>query len=216
MKCIYMCLIAGLISSGILIAKELPEPYRSVDILPFDDHGWFAQNNRIRLEYIIDKLKPKVVVELGSWLGASTIFMAEKLSEGAILYAVDNWNQQGSAGVQNNPLWSSKLKTLYQSFLSNVIHKKMTQIVIPIRMDTLEAARALNITAELVYVDASHEEEDVYNDIIHWYPHLDIGGIMCGDDWSFQSVRNAVRRAEKELNQRTKSVGNFWWVGTKS
>ena len=42
----------------------------------------------------------------------------------------------------------------------------MAHIVVPVCVDTLEAARALDVMPQLIYVDASHEEEDVYNDIM--------------------------------------------------
>lgn len=193
----------------------MPEPYRSIELLPFDGHGWFARSNQVGLDHFIAQLQPKVVVELGSWLGASTCFIAERLHEDAVLYAIDNWNQVGSEGVQKNPEWAAKLPTLYQSFLSNVIHKELTHIIVPIRMDTREAAKALAIMPDLIYVDASHKEDDVYQDVRAWYPRLNKGGIMCGDDWSWQSVQKGVLRAAQEINQVVSNDGTFWWFEKK-
>ena len=82
-------------------------------------------------------------------------------------------------------------------------------------MDTQEASRALNVMANLIYVDASHEEEDVYNDITQWYPHLAVGGIMCGDDWQCLAVQRAIKRAIKEIDQTVACDGNFWWFKVK-
>lgn len=174
-------------------------------------------SNEKHLKRIIQEKKPKIVVELGSWLGKSTRFIAKNLLDSKIngkVYAVDTW--RGSAEHTSDRLdVKNKLPTLYQQFLSNCIHHKMTSIIIPIRMTTLEAAKALNVKPDLIYVDASHHEEDVYNDIMVWYKKLARGGIMCGDDWTWQSVVNAVKRAAHELGQEIQFEYNFWWFKAK-
>lgn len=35
-------------------------------------HGWFFETHERVFSYAIQKLKPKVILELGSWYGAST------------------------------------------------------------------------------------------------------------------------------------------------
>lgn len=73
-------------------------------------------------------------------------------------------------------------------------------------MDSLEAANALNIQADLIYIDASHDTKSVYNDIMAWDKHLTNGGVLCGDDWRMQPVKVA-----KDLHYKVHSYGNFWW-----
>ncbi len=58
----------------------------------------------------------------------------------------------------------------YWQFLTNCKNLKLTNKIIPIRMTSLEAAKFLSIKPDLIYIDASHEEVDVYNDIMAWYP----------------------------------------------
>lgn len=198
-----------------MITANMPEPYRSIIPLQEDLHGWFAQGNQIYLASFIKHYNPRVVVELGSWLGLSAIFMASHMQDGAILYAIDNWTAATDSAIQNNQSIHSKLPTLYQQFLSNVIHHSLTEKIVPIRMDTLEAARSFNIKANLIYVDASHDEESVYQDIMHWWRHLDpINGIMCGDDYAAESVRKGLTRAAQELNLQFRGEGNFWYLVT--
>ncbi|MBA3953871.1 class I SAM-dependent methyltransferase [Candidatus Dependentiae bacterium] len=192
-------------------SSKILEPYKSINILPLDSHGWFSAENRNSLKHFITTYKPKVVVELGSWLGLSAIFMASLLPSNSVLYAIDNWTAEGDEAILNNEEAKLKIPTLYQQFLSNVIHTKLTHKIIPMRMSTIEAAQSLNIHADLIYIDASHDEKSVYNDIIHWHPKLNKGGIMCGDDWLWASVQTAVKRASSELNLAIKSNGNFWY-----
>jgi len=187
---------------------QLPEPYKSLKTLPYKEHSFFGEQNRKSLENIIKYLKPRTVVELGSWFGSSTMFIASQLQSDCTLYAVDTW--QGSPEHFTNPEWSQLLSTLYVQFLSNIKHKNLAHIIVPLRMTTQEAARDLEVKPDLVYVDAAHEEDAVYRDIMDWYPKLKAGGIMCGDDWSYPSVVRAVMRAAHELSQEVVTNDNFW------
>jgi len=190
----------------------IPEPYASIEMLPFDDHGWFLEENKRNLARFIREISPKVVVELGSWLGSSARYIASLLPKDGKLYAVDTW--VGSPSHNEEPFLKAKLPTLYQQFLSNIIHSNLTEIVIPIQMTTDEAAKFLDIEADLIYVDADHSEEGVYNDILNWYPKLSAKGIICGDDYcrDFKGVIRGVGRATKMLGKKLYTDKRFWWL----
>lgn len=208
-------LIVLTISTGISSYSDMPEPYRSIKTIPEDKHGWFMESNRENLCRFIVQRQPRVVVELGTWLGSSAIFMGQILPDHAVLYAIDDWRADTDIYIQADATVRSKLSKLYQQFLSNVKHHNLTHKIIPCRMKTLEAAEALDIMADLIYVDASHDEDSVYKDIMAWYPKLNQNGIMCGDDWSFESVQRAVTRAARELNQQIHVDRYFWYFGPK-
>ncbi len=188
------------------LAAQMPEPYCSINDLPFDGHGWFG--NAEYLEHQISHKKPKVIIEVGSWLGCSTRFMAGMLPRGGKLYAVDTWK-----GSPNEPLHlqDPRMPYLYQLFLSNVKHAGLTDRIVPVRMDSIEASKALNVKADLIYLDASHDTESVLADIIAWYPHLREGGVFCGDDWLWDSVRIAVMQGAEALGKKVWAGGNFWY-----
>lgn len=184
---------------------EMPEPYRSVEDLPFDGHGWFL--NAAPLAEQINQKPIFTVIEVGSWLGSSTRFIAKTLPKNGVVYAVDTWRgSQNEAATMRDP----RIPYLYQLFLSNVKHEGLTDKIIPVRMDSLEASLALNVKADLIYIDASHDTMSVYNDIIAWYPHLKTDGTMCGDDWQAESVRIGVEQAAKKLNRKIVGYGSFW------
>jgi predicted O-methyltransferase YrrM len=185
------------------LRADLREPYSLIHDLPFDDHGWFG--NAAPLTELIVAKNPLLVIEVGSWLGCSTRFLAESIDPNGHVYAVDTW--RGSSEHQKDP----RLSDLYQIFLSNVKHAGLTEKITPVRMESLEAARALNLQADLIYIDAAHDTKSAYNDIIAWNKHLTDGGVLCGDDWSWGSVRLAVQKAAKELHYTVHTSGNFWW-----
>lgn len=193
-------------------------PYNIDKVLAPNIWGWLNESNKIRLPQLMKSCNAKVVVELGSWLGAFTIFIADHLDDSSKVYAVDIWEEtpECTSAMGLKPAEAQKFyQILYQQFLSNMIHQKLTHKIIPIRMRTVEAAEKVDINPDLVYVDASHAEEDVYNDVKSWYPKIVSGGIMCGDDWGWPSVRRGVTRIAEELNQTIHAEGNIWWFNPK-
>lgn len=187
--------------------SEIPEPYRSIQVLPFDGHGWFV--NEAQLHICLEVKPARVVIEVGSWLGKSTRFIASCIPEDGRVYAIDTW--LGSPG-ESVHMKDPRLPHLYQLFLSNVRHAGLTQKIIPIRMESLEAAKGLAVQADLIYLDASHDIESVYQDIVAWYPHLVEEGIFCGDDWDWESVRIGVIKAAGILHKKVNYYSHFWWL----
>lgn len=190
-----------------LNGNEIPEPYRSVKELPFDDHGWFG--NARQLDWFLAD-EPKTIIEVGSWLGCSTRYLAANQPEDGILYAVDTWCGSPLESVhQQDP----RLSHLYHLFLSNIKHAGLAYKIVPVRMASVEAAKAMNVKADLIYLDAAHDTQSVLEDIEHWYPHLKEGGVMCGDDWLWESVRIAVIKKAEDLKKTVHHDQNFWWYG---
>ncbi|NGX47059.1 MAG: hypothetical protein K1000chlam3_00428 [Chlamydiae bacterium] len=180
--------------------------YDHIKPLPFDPHGWF--NNQTALEKIFNTREIHTVIELGSWAGLSTIFFGQAVGPAGRVYAIDTWQGSPTEDAHKN---DPRLKNLYQLFLSNIKHAELQEIVIPFRMRTDEAARALDLTADLIYVDADHTTEQVCRDIINWHSHLNPGGIICGDDWDWKSVRKGVKKAAQHLHMQIETEGNFWF-----
>jgi len=197
------------------IKKDLAEPYASLAHLPLNmGTGVFSEANKANLEHFIKKYTPKTIVEVGAFLGASAIFMASIMPKDGRLYAIDNWSWHGIQyySEANSENAGTKAAKTYEQFLSNVKCFDLTEMIIPIYMDSIEASKKLGLIADLIYIDADHSEEAVYNDIIHWYPKLSKSGIICGDDWEyFDSVRRGVIRAAKELGKEIKFDHNFWY-----
>ncbi|MCF7852558.1 MAG: class I SAM-dependent methyltransferase [Simkaniaceae bacterium] len=191
-----------------------PRPYSSLEkILPYRTTLGTYYSNGIEIERIFNTHKIVKALEVGSFLGTGSTAHIAKLMKSranAKLYAVDHWlgsyNHQ-VGGTAYDPI----LPKLYDQFLSNMVHLGLTKIVVPIRMDSVEASKFLNETFDFIYIDAEHLEEFVYNDLVAWYPHLNLGGVFCGDDWgTCGDVRNAVRRFASENNLEIFTGSNFW------
>lgn len=175
-----------------------------LDLLPADWHGWFHPSCREGLRRLIAQHRPKIIVELGSWLGVSGAFMAS-VSD-AQIYCVDTW--QGDAGVCADLEGQKRLPHAYQQFLSNMVHAGLRDRVTPVRMTTVEAAAALDVWPDLIYLDAAHDEASVRADLEAWAPYVMPGGVICGDD---AAVVGAVVRSTLP-GLRYFQDEAFWWL----
>lgn len=199
------------------LQENLSEPYKSVKLLPFNGQGWFL--NATELEALIKTNQVKVVIEVGSWLGNSTRCIASAVPIGGKVYAVDHW----LGSVENQPgewAYVPVLPVLYEQFLSNVIHAELTDKIVPIRMSSKVAAQYLQslnepIVPDLIYLDASHDTQSVYEDLIAWYPYVRDHGTICGDDWIWPSVQAAVNTFSSEQGLKIEASGNFWYLMRK-
>ena len=160
---------------GSTASHLLPEPDNTVELLSFDNQGWYGNGKQIT--EIVKLYKVKTVIKVGCWLGSAE-------------------HQKGQYAY--HPI----LDRLYQQFLSNIIHAGLTDKIIPLRMDSLTAAPYLSTVlinpSDLIYIDASHDEKSVYDDMRAWHPLIKGYGVLCGDDWAWVSVQKAVRRFAQE------------------
>lgn len=137
----------------------------------------------------------RVILELGSFQGLSSRWFAQEMPAGATLICIDHW--LGSSEHHRRPDWEAKLATLHETFLQNLWPHR--QRVVPMKIDTIngmQELRDLEIIPDLVYVDASHEEEFVFADTdqaLRLFPKAKI----LGDDWPHDSVRAGVVRAAR-------------------
>lgn len=184
---------------------SLPEPYNSVELLPFDSHGWF--NGAHQIEQLIEGKEIETVIEIGAWLGSSTRFLANRVTPTGKVYTIDTWLGANEGAQQEDP----RLPYLYEQFLSNVIHTNLCDKIIPLRMRSIDAEKELKVQADLIHLDGAHDYDSVKEDILAWYPHLKEGGIMCGDDWHWDTIKRAVRECSEFFNVTYHYEGNYWW-----
>jgi len=150
--------------------------------------GWF--NYRTFYQTISPSLSNNaIVVEVGSWLGKSTIGMAtmnQRMNKNIRIYAIDTW--QGSDEKDHHDKISSMNKnntSPYDQFINNIRCFDISKSIIPVRKTSVQAARQFKDNSlDLVIIDASHEHDDVVIDINTWLPKVKKGGILAGDDYS--------------------------------
>ena len=183
--------------------------------LEVDLQGWGT--NTSFLNQLIDEIKPTLIIEVGSWKRVSAIDMGKyirKVKLGCEILCVDTW--LGSIEHMNYPPVKNGYPQIYFQFLKNVIAHNLCDIIVPFPNTSSIAAQWLykhNITPNLVYLDGSHNEEDVLYDIEHYYELID-HGILCGDDYKWIGVEYAVNTFcnRKNLKFELLNDGVLWLI----
>lgn len=154
--------------------------------------GWFIYNEiyDIAVQTAQDGAH---FVEVGSWRGRSTAYMAVTIANSGkkIRFdAVDTW--RGSLDEEIHQTDPSVVNdTLYDEFLANMSPVK--DIVNPVRMTSIEASKQYEDNSlDFVLIDGSHVYEDVCDDINHWLKKLKPGAMLAGDDYEWTGVKQAV------------------------
>jgi predicted O-methyltransferase YrrM len=134
--------------------------------------GWMRDT---ALEYLATVAShSRRVAEIGSWKGRSTVAMAEN-TEGTV-YAIDTW--LGSDEVHQVELAQHPDGWLFEEFSKNVSHLKN---VIPCKMTSQDAAKHFLESGErfdFIFIDASHDYENVHADILAWRQLLTHDGVI--------------------------------------
>jgi hypothetical protein len=181
-------------------------------------NGWNSRHPK--LAELLHQIRPKLVLEIGSWLGASALFMAENTD--AHILCCDTWlGAKEMWDNQADPERYQALKiehghpTIYLDFMSNVIKAGKQNQITPMPMPSsigLKLLDAWDIRPDLIYVDGSHDFQDCLQDIklsMALRPR-----IICGDD--FYSWPDVGRAVHSWLPDAHKEEDGFWYVDTQN
>lgn len=185
------------------------DPYAGFPAVTYqgDSQGWGSDH-----PYLVESIPTSgqcIVVEIGVWKGASTINIARAIRDRGIdgcVVAIDTW--LGSVDHWLNDRWTEELgfvfgyPTLQRKFIKNVISAGLQDIVIPLPLDSLNAAAVLyniGVRPNLIHVDGGHEYYSVLSDLRAWWPLVADGGMLIGDDYHQNGGWPGVKRAFDEF-----------------
>ncbi len=193
---------------------DIRKDYSDVDFSGFnvDLQGWGSEHQIFH--EAISASNPSLIIEVGSWKGASAHNMLKICKTRGIkteIICVDT--RLGS----NDTLWidpayrtALRLKNgypgIFWQFIYNMIKTGVIDSVYPLPMTSTAAyylLRRFEIAADLIYIDAGHEHDEVYTDLSLYYNLLRPGGVMVCDDYNsgWPGVVSAINQfvAEKKL-----------------
>jgi len=166
--------------------------------------GW---TSRRKLQYLRKNVRSLdghgIIVEIGVWFGRSALAMADACrGTNKRVFAIDPWMDFYQDGVLASPTidekrWGVKsFEAIYEKFMENRTRFGLEQYLIPRRAESTVAAQ--NWFAEgggeisMIFIDGNHEYDMVKGDLTSWFPFVKEGGLICGDDWDWPAVQEAV------------------------
>ncbi|MEO1481119.1 MAG: class I SAM-dependent methyltransferase [Myxococcota bacterium] len=159
-----------------------------------------------------------VVVEVGSWMGLSTILIVNGLllnmNFDARVHAVDTW--RGSKEHQDFAI--VKDDQLFSTFEANIAGAGVASWITPHRVDSVSAASAFEDgSIDAIFIDGDHSEAGCLADLRAYYPKLKASGIFFGHDAAPNSgVTRALDRFTAETGRRFQisppPEGHYIWT----
>lgn len=212
------------------VARLLPmihavSPYQDFPLAeyPGDLQGWGSQS--VAFDELLARLKPVRIIEVGTWKGGSAIHMAKVAHKLGIcpeiicvdtwLGAVEFWTDQKDPDRYLALKCRNGYPSVYYQFVANVIHQECEDLITPFPQTATIAAlwfRRYGVQAGLIYIDGSHEEDDVYADLVSYWDLVLPGGILAGDDWAWDGVRLAASRFAKEQGLKITHLADKWYL----
>jgi len=154
------------------------------DVLIINKTKGFLTEGDVRFLWDLASSLPNngTYLEIGSWMGLSTILAANallaNLNLGAKIFAVDVWGYTEEFKNYDEV----KNGTLYEIFLQNVKRANMEHFVVPIRGKSSEILKDIDETFDLIFIDGDHTFEGAYSDIDSAFSKKKRDGRILGHD----------------------------------
>lgn len=135
---------------------------------------------------LLSELKPKRILEIGSYEGRSTTFLIENCSthQSIEILCVDTWggslehDRHAMATVEGR--FDKNIAIARQRASHEVILRKVKK---PSVMALAELIANGEPGFDMIYVDGSHEAPDVLQDAVLSFQLLNVGGLLVFDDY---------------------------------
>lgn len=164
-----------------------------------------TQDEKNMLQELASTTNGSIFVELGSYLGASSCYIAsgiECTGKPAKLFCVDTWKNEGMA--EGN-------RDTYDDFLKNTANFQNT--IVPLRGKSEEIAKYFNAEIDFLFIDAGHDYENVRTDVLAWFPKLRAGAQVIFHDigWA-EGVQRVVMEHVLKFAYNEGALPNMFWA----
>lgn len=200
-------------------------PYLSADIKYLDDGYPHTNILKELLEVLFKNINPIYILECGSMMGGSAIKMAQvlkKLKNKAEIVCIDpftgdvnmwDWEKE----KKESDSWrflhlENGIPTIYKRFLANCKSAGFENKILPINTTTsvgvkllqrLFIQKRISSLPNYIYLDSAHEQGETYLELLLCGGLLNSKGILFGDDWNWESVRNDVILFSENVKNQT-------------
>jgi predicted O-methyltransferase YrrM len=161
------------------------------------------------VDYLNLTPEKKTFLEIGTWLGRSICYFAERVKEtnaNVDIFAVDTFLGEENATDQQEIVKECG-GSIYYKFITNMQEAGVLDIITPLKLTSLQASRCFdNNAVDAIFLDASHLYNDVIDDLRAWWPKVKQGGLFMGHDFYEgtqvkQAVLDFAALENKSVNQ---------------
>lgn len=177
--------------------------------------GWGS--NAPVFEHLIEQVRPRTIIEVGTFLGASATHMAgltKKLGLDTQIVCIDDF--RGWPGYYDEEkslkMVNGDSLLLYQ-FMQNVVKANATENIIMLPFSAGTALGGLcdwGVYGDLVEVDAAHDFHSAWVDINNAFKVVKPGGVLFGHDYVWEGVRRAVHIFARLHGFQIRIDGEHW------
>lgn len=181
--------------------KDFKAAYNLIDQVP----GYLKSPMQERWFFNAARNAPEgaVIVEIGSFLGRSTVsFALGCKGTNKHVYAIDLFEGDGDMYGQGD---------FQEQFRGNVRRCGVESYVTDIRSHSMTVAQSWTRPIDILFIDGSHEYEDVKADFQAFYPHVKRNGIIAFHD--IKGKWEGVIRFWDEI-QRSGNLSRFGTVSS--
>ena len=154
----------------------------------------------------IEQPQQSTFVEIGSYLGASSCFLAAAaVKRKSVLHCVDTWYNDGM---------SEGKRDTWKEFQINT--NCFRDAIIPHKGKSLDIANSFKEPIDLLFIDGDHSYEGCRSDVESWFPHLKPGGLIIMHDYGWaEGVQKVVQEFIKPLIIKEGKFPKLYWAWIK-
>jgi cephalosporin hydroxylase len=185
--------------------------------LVFSEEDWFSRHE-VLWEPIIALLKPKRILEIGSYEGRSTCFMIKECAKHnpVEIHCIDTWQGGEEHAGQDFRVIEERFNNNIQSTINKIYDNKVT--IYKYKGLSLVGLCELILTTktpdqffDLIYIDGSHQAADVLSDAVLSFRLLKLGGVLIFDDYRVRWT-SEIDRELCLYNYPRIAIDAFWDV----
>lgn len=151
--------------------------------------AWFNNTAKLNWNQLLPQVNPKVILEIGSFEGASTCYLIEKFCNirPITIYCIDTWE----GGIEHKEM-GMDMDAVEKRFDYNIEYASNKVLHPPtiVKLKGYSDKRLAELLIEgkenffdMVYIDGSHASTDILVDAVLSFKLIKIGGTMIFDDY---------------------------------
>jgi predicted O-methyltransferase YrrM len=185
-------------------------------------NNWFDSVARENWNQLLPVIQPKKILEIGSYEGASTCYLIEKMSQNIgdnelEIHCIDTWE----GGVEHSQVNMSLVEKRFDSNIALTIkkcnvsvkiikHKKRSDLALSFLL-----SNGMENYFDFAYIDGSHQAPDVLFDAVAGFRLVREGGLIAFDDYlwaeELSTGKDLIRCPKPAIDAFT----NLYWKKIK-